>query len=149
MPPGDRGETMPPLTDKEKHILLQKGTEPPFTGKYWDHFEPGTYVCRKCGKELYRSDSKFRSECGWPSFDSEIPGTVRRQGDADGRRTEILCAGCGGHLGHVFEGEGFTPRNVRHCVNSASLIFRPAGEEVRAGQRVVGPAGFEPATNGL
>jgi len=128
MRPADERETTLPLTDEEKHIILEKGTEPPFTGKYWNHFEPGTYVCRKCGRELYRSSSKFRSECGWPSFDEEIPGTVRRQDDPDGRRTEIVCAACGGHLGHVFEGEGLTPRNVRHCVNSASLVFRPSGK---------------------
>ena len=119
-------EAMPPLTAAEKRILLHKGTERPFTGKYWDHFKPGTYVCRKCGAVLYRSDSKFRSECGWPSFDDEVPGAVKRQTDADGRRTEIVCAACGGHLGHVFEGERLTPKNVRHCVNSASIVFRPA-----------------------
>jgi len=116
---------MPPLTETERRIIRDKGTERAFTGQYWNTFDPGTYVCRQCGAALYRSDSKFASECGWPSFDAEIPGAVKRQPDADGMRTEILCAACGAHLGHVFLGEGFTPRNTRHCVNSASLVLRP------------------------
>ena len=111
------------LNDLEKFVIEQKGTERPFTGIYTDHFEEGLYKCKKCGEPLFKSDNKFHSSCGWPSFDDAIPGQVKEQTDADGRRTEILCTNCGAHLGHVFMGEGFTDKNVRHCVNSVSLQF--------------------------
>ena len=111
------------LTKEEQDILINKATEAPFTGKYNDFYEQGVYRCKQCNADLYRSSDKFNSSCGWPSFDDEIAGAVKRLPDADGRRTEILCANCDGHLGHVFEGEGYTEKNIRHCVNSLSMNF--------------------------
>lgn len=120
---------MPPLSGLEADVLLRKATEAPYTGEYLNNHAAGTYICRQCGMPLYHSDDKFESGCGWPSFDKEVAGAVRRVPDADGRRVEIICANCGGHLGHVFEGEGFTERNTRHCVNSLSMKFAQAGSD--------------------
>jgi len=113
------------LTPQEQHVIVHKGTEPPFSGIYDDFYETGTYICRRCEAPLYRSEDKFNAHCGWPAFDDEIPGAVNRSLDDDMRRIEITCVNCGAHLGHVFEGEQLTPKNTRHCVNSLSMKFIP------------------------
>ena len=122
----DKSRYYRPLTAKEKHVIIHKGTEAPFSGKYDNFRKDGVYVCKRCGAELYRSTDKFDAGCGWPSFDDAIPGAVTRRPDPDGMRTEITCSNCGAHLGHVFLNEGFTSKNTRYCVNSTSMVFIPA-----------------------
>jgi methionine-R-sulfoxide reductase len=117
------------LTKEEEKVIVHKGTELPFIGKFDSFWQRGTYVCKRCGAKLYRSENKFDAGCGWPAFDDEIPGAVKRNPDPDGERTEITCSNCGAHLGHLFTGERFTEKNVRHCVNSISMDFIPYKEE--------------------
>lgn len=126
----DRGMMLNKLTPEEERVIKYKGTELPFSGEYEKNTKEGTYICKQCNAPLYKSDDKFDAHCGWPSFDQEIKGAVKRIPDKDGMRTEIVCAKCGAHLGHVFEGEHFTPKNVRHCVNSISMKFVPKEKKI-------------------
>lgn len=116
------------LSAQEEQVIINKATDRPFTGDYYKKDDQGLYICRQCNNPLYTSDDKFDSHCGWPSFDQEIKGSVHRVIDADGQRVEIICENCKGHLGHVFEGEKFTDKNTRHCVNTSSLLFVPSSE---------------------
>ena len=126
------------LTPEEESVILHKGTDIPFTGAFESKTDPGIYICRQCNAPLYKSDDKFDARCGWPSFDDAIPGAVRKIPDIDGRRTEIVCSNCGGHLGHVFTGERFTAKNTRHCVNTTSLKFI-AENEVKFAPKIITP----------
>lgn len=119
-----------PLTSEEKRVIEDKGTERPFSGEYDDFYQDGTFICRKCNTPLFSSKAKFDAGCGWPAFDDNFAEAIKRVPDPDGSRTEIQCANCGGHLGHVFNGEKFTKKNTRHCVNSLSIRFIPQGEEL-------------------
>jgi len=125
---GDKEKEYRELDSEERRIIIDKGTELPFMGKYFEFFKDGIYTCKRCGAMLYSSETKFKCGCGWPSFDDDITGAVRKTVDSDGVRTEIVCANCGAHLGHVFTGEHLTPKNTRHCVNSVSLLFVPEKE---------------------
>lgn len=118
------------LTEKEKHVIENKGTEAPFSGKYDDFYKQGTYICKRCNSPLFSSKAKFDAGCGWPSFDEDFKKAVKRMPDQDGKRTEIVCANCNAHLGHVFEGEKLTQKNTRHCVNSISIKFIAKGEKL-------------------
>lgn len=130
-----------PLSPQERYVIIDKGTEPPFVGKFDSFFQPGLYRCRQCGAPLYRSDDKFKSGCGWPAFDDAFDGAIKQTRDSDGSRVEITCAKCGGHLGHVFTGERLTPKDTRHCVNSLSMTFVPA-ESGDFGRAVLGGGCF-------
>lgn len=131
------------LTEEERYVIEDKGTEAPYSGKYWDFNEVGKYNCKRCGAHLFDSNTKFSASCGWPSFDESIPGSVLKIPDSDGVRTEILCAKCGGHLGHVFYGEGFTDKNTRYCVNSLSLDFVSAEDQDYHDHDVTNKINFE------
>ena len=120
------------LTDEEKHVIEDQGTEPPFSGEYDDFYQPGTFICRRCNTPLFSSKAKFDAHCGWPAFDENYPGAVKRLTDEDGRRVEIRCNNCDAHLGHVFEGEQITDKDTRHCVNSLSIRFIAEGDEIPA-----------------